>query len=85
IYAYTLYQQKQEQAKIEAHYQKESQKISQEVHLPPETLQQIQTEQEIIKQKELEIQQQTETLQKAVEIEEKLKKAQDSLGTSPMS
>jgi len=42
-------------------------------------------EQEIIKQKELEIQQQTETLQKAAQIEEKLKKAQDSLGTSPMS
>jgi len=42
-------------------------------------------EQELIKQKELEIQQQAETLQKAAEIEEKLKKAQDSLGTSPMS
>jgi len=42
-------------------------------------------EQEIIKQKELEIQQQTETLQKAAEIEEKLKQAQDSLGNSPMS
>jgi len=42
-------------------------------------------EQAITQQKELEIQQQTETLQKAAEIEEKLKAAQDSLGTSPMS
>jgi hypothetical protein len=42
-------------------------------------------EQSIIQQKELELQQQTETLQKAAEIEQKLKEAQESLGTSPMS
>ncbi|CAG8677559.1 1803_t:CDS:1, partial [Paraglomus brasilianum] len=110
--------QKQEQAKIEAHYQKESKKISQEAHLPPETLQQIWSEdhslfstlnplanihvsqraeqfsevvheqlaeQEIIRQKELEIQQQAETLQKSAKIEEKLKEAQTNLGTSAMS
>jgi len=44
IYGYTLYQQKQEQVKIEAHYQKESQKISQEANISLETLKQIQGE-----------------------------------------
>jgi len=42
-------------------------------------------EQATIQQKELELQQQKETLQKAAEIEEKLKAAQENLSNSPMS
>jgi len=41
--------------------------------------------QELAHQKELEIQQQTETLQKATEIEQKLKVAQANLSDSPMT
>jgi len=42
-------------------------------------------EQELAHQKELKIQQQKETLQKAAQIEKKLKAAQESLGNSSMS
>jgi hypothetical protein len=41
LYGYTLYQQKQDQAKIIAHYKKQSKKISQETGLSEELLEQI--------------------------------------------
>jgi len=59
--------------------------VSQRAEQFSEVVKEQLAEQAITQQKELEIQQQTETLQKAAEIEEKLKKAQDSLGNSPMS
>ncbi|CAG8844914.1 39087_t:CDS:2, partial [Gigaspora margarita] len=93
IYGYTLYQQKQEQAKIETFYQQETKKICGIVdeysifadgsELRTEQLENlktvIQTKKEA-QQKELEIQQQAETLQKATEIEKKLQQAQEGLG-----
>jgi outer membrane murein-binding lipoprotein Lpp len=122
IYAYTLYQQKQEQAKIEALFQEKTQEIREEYQVSEQEwaniqqnnqplsslggyldeysvfsnsgalkMQQISDLKEIItdkqlaeqiaQEKQLEIQQQAETLQKAAEIEAKLKEAQDSLGT----
>jgi hypothetical protein len=122
IYAYTLYQQKQEQAKIEALFQERTAQIREEYNVSeqewaniqqnnqPATglggiideysvfsnsgamkMQQISDLKEIItdkqlaeqiaQEKQLELQKQAETLQKAAEIEAKLKEAQDNLGT----
>jgi len=57
-----------------------SNNISQKAEQFSEVVKEQLAEQELAHQKELEIQQQTEILQKATEIEEKLKAAQDSLG-----